>query len=139
MKITQKIPYVLKRAVPSIMLLGATLLPGCKKDEIQKHDVELHWYGGFFDEIAPFNVQHYLDDPTVNKVYLKIIKEEPDYWQGTEFISWDRRDYLEPPIGMDPARVRGRGNLAFEPGMCSKADSLWFVYYGWTVNAQNQR
>ena len=137
MKITQKIPYVLKRAVPSIMLLGATLLPGCKKDEIQKHDVELKWDKNYYDELAPLNVQHYLDDPTVNKVYLKSVTG--NIWGTAQSNNYQRRHYLEPAIGLDTARVRGRGNLVFEPGGCSKADSLWLVYYGWTVNAQNQR
>ena len=138
MKITQKIPYVLKRAVPSIMLLGATLLPGCKKDEIQKHDVELKWFKGYYEEIAPADIRGYLDDPTVDKVYLKLVNKGDFTWYDTQRITTERRAHLEMPIGMDPTRVRGRGNFQFRPGVCSKADSLWFVYYGWTVNAQNQ-
>ena len=136
MKITQKIPYMLKRTVPSIMLLGATLLPGCKKEE-QKHDVELNWCMRYYEEIRTENVQRYLDDPTVNNVYLKLINGGYFPVSGSINIS-NLHNSLSPIMELDPVRVRGRGNFVFIPGKCSEEDSLWFVAKGWTVNIQNQ-
>lgn len=137
MKITQKIPYMLKRAVPSIMLVGATLLPGCKKEE-PKHDVVLDWDFDNKEEIEPANVRKYVDDPTVNMIYLRIARGGNFRGFGEVGLHTVREKYMAPLVAMDPARVRGRGNFVFDPGACLEADSLWFVAQGWTVNIQNQ-
>ena len=137
MKITQKIPYMLKRAVPSIMLVGATLLPGCNKEE-QKHDVVLDWDRDSKKEIEPANVRKYVDDPTVNMIYLRLARGGNFSSFGDRGLHTIREKYIAPLVAMDPARVRGRGNFVMEPGDCFEEDSLWFVAHGWTVNIQNQ-
>ena len=141
----QTIPYKLRTGIPALMLAGATLFGGCNKEETEKHDVELPWYYGYYEDIRPDNVQRYLDDPSVGNVYLHVQHLHqpnevcPFRWLDADGIH--NKLYgriLGPLVGKDPDRVFGRGNFEFDPGVCPRADSLWFTQHGWTVN-QNQR
>lgn len=141
MKILQKIPYKLKTALPALALAGASLMSSScdDKEKDLKHDVELEWFKGYFEEII--NIQPYLDDPTVNNIYLKYVNKGEMFFGSN--VSRGLRPYLDRILSQDPTRIFGRGNLQFEVGTCPKADSLWLVSKGWTVNtpprAQKQR
>ncbi len=144
MTVKKTIPYKLRAGIPALMLAGATLFGGCGKEDIEKHDVDLPWYYGYYDNIRADNVQRYLDDPSVGNVYLHVHQEiinAYSVWYSLTAEDIHHKLYgrtLAPLVGKDPNRVFGRGNFEFTPGACSRADSLWFTQHGWTVN-QNQR
>lgn len=140
MKFTKKIPYALKCAVPTAMLAAATMFGGCQKEENPKRDIELNFTATYGFELSESNIKNKLDDPTVNKIYLRLV-DEGSCWYRPEH-GWvypeDVRQYLELRVNLAPDRIFGRGNFVFESGTCARADSLWFVGRGWTVNRQNQ-
>lgn len=143
MKILQKLPYKLKTALPILALAGASMVPvSCSDDDEKdlKHDVELEWFRGYYDEIGTHNIQRQLDDPLVNMVYLKYVNK--GYTFPVDAIHPVLIPYLDGLMSANPARIRGRGNFQWPVGECPKEDSLWLVSKGWTVNtppAQNQR
>ncbi len=143
MKILQKLPYKLKTALPILALAGASMVPvSCSDDDEKdlKHDVELEWFRGYYDEIGTHNIQRQLDDPLVNMVYLKYVNK--GYTFPVDAIRPTLIPYLDGLMSANPARIRGRGNFQWPAGKCQKEDSLWLVSKGWTVNtppAQNQR
>ncbi|HBS76924.1 MAG TPA: hypothetical protein DEA31_03665 [Alphaproteobacteria bacterium] len=145
MTVKKTIPYKLRTGIPALMLAGATLFGGCNKEDIEKHDVDLPWSCGYYEQITSANVQRHLDDPSVGNVYLHLYQVDPDY-ASKEWTKWTAEDIhhklygrtLAPLVGKDPNRVFGRGNFEFARGVCPRADSLWFTQHGWTVN-QNQR
>lgn len=146
MTVKKTIPYKLRAGIPALMLAGATLFGGCGKEDIEKHDVELPWTYDYYEQITSLNVQRYLDDPSVGNVYLHLRPANPDYPDYNPWKYWTAEEIhnklygrtLAPLVGKDPNRVFGRGNFEFAPGVCPRADSLWFTQHGWTVN-QKQR
>lgn len=145
MTVKKTIPYKLRAGIPALMLAGATLFGGCGKEDIEKHDVELPWTYGYYEQITSANVQRHLDDPSVGNIYLRLYPCSLDY-EYDDWLKWTADQIhhqlygrtLAPLVGKDPNRVFGRGNFEFRPGVCPRADSLWFTQHGWTVN-QKQR
>lgn len=122
------------------MMVAATMFGGCQKEENPKRDIELNFTATYCFEISESNIKNKLTDPTVNKIYLRLVDEgscwyRPDHgWVYPE----DARALLESRVNLAPDRIFGRGNFVFESGTCSQADSLWFVGHGWTINRQKQ-
>lgn len=73
----------------------------------------------------------------IDSIYIN--SHESDTWArySTADINYLRAQCLEPMFTQSP-KLRGRGDLGFNPGTAAKEDSLWFVQNGWTIN-QKQR
>ena len=100
MKFTKKIPYALKCAVPTAMVAAATMFGGCQKEENPKRDIELNFTATYGFELSIENIKNKLADPTVNKIYLRLVDEGSAWYRPGD--GWvypeDVRAVLEPRV-----------------------------------------
>ena len=150
MKIYRKLIYNIKRLVPMAGIAGATMLPmSCSEDTIKediipeppvvKHNVEIVFsQTDFVQKFSVDTLQKYIDDKTVDTIYLVAI----EHWNGCTAgnISNFRNRLFQPRMELSP-RLRGRGDFDFHLGEASKVpnDSLWYTQQGWTINKDHQR
>ena len=133
MKTTKVLSYKLKRALPILGIAGASVCNINAQDSATKHDIDLHWDRRSSVEISFANIQNYLNDTTVNTIYLTAAGDT-DFAVYAPGISDLLCEYMSERINMAPSRIRGRGNIVLEPGTIAPCDSLWFVNSGWTIN-----
>lgn len=111
------------------------MFTACSKED-DLHDVELTF--SIDKSIEYGTIERHAKDPSVRTIYLVPIEDWQRGHSGN--INYLREKFLQPRLDISP-KVWGRGNFNFTPGMADKADSLWFLQHGWTINKylQNQK
>lgn len=140
MRFTKTFKYNLKRALPILAIGGASMLASCDKHDepaMPMHDVELKFFQAYYEEIEPSIIQTHVQDKSVRNIYL-CVANKGDYTNFETNNLSNLRKYLSERINIAPNKIHGKGNFRFEPNVVSKADSLWFVQQGWTIN-QHQK
>lgn len=130
MKLT--VPYKLKKIIPMLGIAAAPFLASCSKDDEPQRDVELVFSKYDSDAVSIENVTKYANDPSVRTVYMKV-RDNEDYTHLAQRNIHYMQEAMEERLNISP-KVRGRGDFHFAPGVAAKADSLFFVRNGWTVN-----
>jgi len=142
MRLTQKIKYNIKRAMPALVVAGAGFMTSCNNDDepapIQTRDIELEFYeylhrGFDYSQIDNLDkLREYAADPTIANIYMKVT-DKNDYNHCETINLHYMRNYLEERTNISP-KIHGRGNFKFPVGVVAKDDSLWYVKQGWTIN-----
>jgi len=141
MRLTQKIKYNIKRAMPALVVAGAGFMTSCGNDDepVQPRDIELEFYRSYsngFDYSQIDNLdklREYAADPTIANIYMKLLDEKSDFHDCETINIHYARMYMEERTNISP-KIHGRGNFNFPVGVTAKDDSLWFVKQGWTIN-----
>ena len=140
MRFTDKIKYNIKRGLPILAIAGAGLMASCDKDDepnVPQHDVELKFFSGYVEEVTPENIKANVQDKSVRHIYL-VVANGGKYFHYSPRNITDLHEFIEERINIAPNKISGRGNMQFEPGYASTADSLWFVKHGYTVNQKQK-
>ena len=138
MKFKKIIPY---KVIPMLAIAAAPAFTSCGNDDdfdTQKHDVELTFtdnphIGEHVEQITIENIQNHLADRSVNNIYMRVL-DNNDYTQTSANGIHNMTQYFDQRIQLAPGRIFGRGDFNFAIGVADRADSLWFVQHGWTVN-----
>jgi len=142
MRFTDKIKYNIKRSLPILAIAGAGLMSSCSKDdepEVPKHDVELRFMPGYYEEVELDIVKKHADDPYVRMIYLIPARDGRFLNFNTAEHLHNLTDFFQERFDIAPNKIKGRGNFQFIPGLVAKEDSLWYVKHGWTINQHNQK
>ncbi len=133
MRFNKTLSYKLKRAIPMLGLAGATLFGSCSKDD-NRYDVEYFFDEkmGFPDILTENNIDVLNNNPDIRYIYLTVTP-------NNDFTGFSSRSIGAMVSNMHGAfgksdKLRGRGNIHFTPGVISRADSLYFLRLGYTVN-----
>ena len=78
--------------------------------------------------IQPAVLKHFANDNACKHIYMHVTDDN----NHTNISPSDVRNYLQERINVS-SKISGRGDFWFNDGI-DKADSLWFVQNGWTVN-----
>jgi hypothetical protein len=122
----------------AMLALTPAAFMSCDKDdepEVPLHDTEYTFRLGSQEGFTLEQIKASADSNSVRTVYLQPVSPFITYTQGN--VSRLRNNYLQPMLDVSP-KVRGIGNIEFEPGIILPADSLWYVANGWTIN-QHQK
>ncbi len=126
-----------------LLLIGSISLTitGCgdrKDDEptVTQHDIELKFSVGEYGNIKSSIIKSHAENPAIRYIYLCV---EGDFLNFDAYGIANMKEGMENRINVAPQKVRGRGNFIFVPGLVTKADSLWYVKQGWTINQKTKQ
>lgn len=130
-----------KRVVPVLAFVGLALT-ACEKENDKPiyrapYEKELRFNDSNEDSIAMSIVQKFADDTACKHIYLTVT-DDNNYTILSEKGIRRIRDDLNERIALAPDKISGRGDFFFMPGRAAKADSLWFVQNGWTINQKKR-
>ena len=108
-------------------------LPSCDKEPKEEpyrepYEKELFFKEGNYDSIQPAVLKKFADDKACTHIYMHVMDDN----NFTVYEPRVVRNFLQERINVS-SKISGRGDFWFNDGI-DKADSLWFVNNGWTVN-----
>lgn len=101
------------------------------------HDTILYFSADDYSQITRENVLSVLARPDIDNVTLKVGNEDFTRYTGWEEIHTEVTIRLYNAYYTKVRDIYPEGNMQFKKGQIRDADSLSFVYWGWTVNARS--
>ena len=120
--------------------ISMTALPGCKKDDPQPIEYELHFNEDDWSNVTTDNIRNVLNTVGTDNVIIYLVPTGNWDKMQSNNIHSIRKNGLEPALQV-ASNIRGRGDFNFRVGHASRVpeDSLWYVQHGWTINKHLQK